>query len=211
MPYFVLVAALAEDAGIALATWSPVCQRALWSCRTLFSRENAGDNKLAIRKQIEAQLGEKVLERHLPSVVELPFPEILALRDRRAPELEAFRVAVSELATQVDVTNPLNDQQLQINDLVAAKVDPAVQELKASLASTKLDIVNKIGKSWTAIVGTTVPAVLAFTAGAPLEVSAALGALGAVGLPIAETIAQQQKLRHASQWSFLLAEDEIDV
>ncbi len=204
IPYLLMVNAIAEDRGVGLSTWLPEFQNALWGCRELFSTNpSQSTRKITQRKDTEVQLGNIIFDKYLPVADDLPFEELLKIRETRADELEAFRVALSELATHVDLNQSRDDYELQIHDLVSSKVDPAIQVLRSALTDSRLDSLKKVGRSWKSLASATIPAVLTFAAGAPLDVSAVVAALGTIGMPLAEGILDRKKLVHASQWSIL--------
>jgi hypothetical protein len=209
LPYLLTVASVAEKRGINLATWSIDYQNAVWACRDLFSSERAKQgHRLQTRRMAEARLGQIVIERHLPCVEDLPFEEILSIRLKRADELEAFRVALAELATHIDVTQPHSDLELQARDLVASRVDPAVRDLRSALSVSRLEALSRVGKSWKTLAAATVPAAISYCAGAPLDVSAVVATLGGIGNALLETALERKKLLNASQWSVLIGREK---
>ena len=195
---------LAERSGIGLYSWSPSFQNALWRARELGISTKPAQTKYQGRASIHAQLGQTVLEKHLPVAQDLPFEELINIREKRRSELAAFRVGIGQLASQIDPTHPPEDIELEIHDLVLKKIDPAVQNLRSAMKASRLDALKNIGRSWDSLAKATIPAILSFAAGAPLEVSAAVGGLGGLLAPILEAEVERKKIQHASQWSILI-------
>lgn len=210
MFYLATLAVYAEDAGSGFLCWSKKLQEAVWTFReSLAASEAEFVEPLHRRKAAEAQLGHVVLERYIPSAENYSFEKILKLRSSRAPELEAFRVSIAELATQIDVESPSKSIELQINDLTRSKIDPAIRDLNSALYSSRMESLTKFSKSWKSAAPGVISAVLSFAVGAPLSVSAIVAAGGIVGIPILEGVIERKKLRRASQWSFLLRLSEL--
>lgn len=205
MYYCARLTACAEQAGSCLLTWSKPWQETIWSFREYFASTTSNSIELLNRRSsVEAKLGHTVLDRYIPSMEDFEFEEIIRLRKFRAPELEAFRVSVAELATQIDIDSPLDNSEIQIQDLVKSKVDPAIRDLKAALDISRMDSFVKVGKSWKSIASGLIAASLSFAAGTPLDVSAILGAGSMIAGPLLEGVLEHRKLQRASQWSFLL-------
>jgi hypothetical protein len=123
----------------------------------------------------------------------------LEIRRSRASELDAFRVALAELATHIDPTERVPDLDAQIHDVVVGQVDPALRDLGVALAAAKLDAVAKLGRSAKGIAAGTVSAALSFAAGVPLNLTAAVGTLGAVVAALLDYSIERRKLLHGSQ------------
>lgn len=205
IPYLLMLAVVAEKRGAGLMSWSHEVQDALWTLREQFAEGNFGYlSKIQLRRSAESALGHVIVEKHIPMAEDLPFEEILKIRDSRADELEAFRAALAELATRVDLTQWRTERELQIHDLIASRVDPALRDLRASIKASRLDVLGRIGHSWGALAGATIPAVVSCALGAPLPVSAVMAALGPVVVAGIDTVVQRNKLLNASQWSLLL-------
>jgi len=202
--YLASLSVIAERMGIALISWSSPFQDAVWAARTLLLTGEESGLSAVGRRAAEARLGTIALERYLPISEDLPFQEILEIRQKRDAELEAFRIGIRELATQIDPTHPPENVELAIHDIVASKIDPAVRNLQAAVYSSRLDVIKKLGQSWNSLATATVPFVLSFAAGAPLSVSAAIALLGPIASSLIEAEVDRRKLLHASQWSILL-------
>ncbi len=204
MPMAVMLAGLASvcaKSGIAPLFASPIFQKAFWAAQQIFSPLEESDlPSVGQRAAIQAQLAHAVLERHLPAVDALPIATILEVRRKRFPEIERFRTGLAELATQVDLSR---DVQAQVSDLVSSKIDPALLDLQAALHSARMDAL-RIGQSWQAIAGATVPMMVSHAAGASVGVNAYVGAVGAILGPLLGAAIDRNKLTHANKWSILL-------
>jgi len=86
---------------------------------------------------------------------------------------------------------------------VVSKVDPALHDLRAAIRASRIDALAKIGQSYTSLASATIPATLAYSVGAPINVSALAAALGAVTGALIDSSAQQSKLLNANRWSFV--------
>jgi hypothetical protein len=204
--FLTLLCCASERDGIAVLVTSELHQQSLWAARELFGIKN--DRKLlADRKSIQALIGDTVIQRYLPDVDSLEFEDILELRTRCRDELEAFRIGLREIAVQVDTTQPIDSQRLQIEDIITTKVDPAVRNLQVSLWAARAHILKRITSSWDSLAKATVPFLVSVAVGAPMNMQAALAAIGgfsALAGPFIESEVERRKLLHASQWSVLL-------
>jgi hypothetical protein len=201
--YLTVVAAFAEGAAAVPSTWSTPLHQAFLACRAVYAKDNPiQDPGVRARESVETTLGRTLLSRELPRVDDLPFEEILEIRRERAPELEAFRTGIAELATTIDLDDTADGLTLQMRDAVSRVVDPALAELRAAVYASRLDIVGRLGRS-RVLASATTAALLSACAGAALDASAAVGAATAVALPIVDFAIEERKLRRASQWSLL--------
>jgi hypothetical protein len=202
--YLIQLAVISEERGIAALSWSRDFQKALWAVRKLFTQAPPDFRPTNTRDYIAAKLGQAVLERRLPLAHDLPLEELLEVRRRRGGEIESLRVALHQLATHVDPTQSPEEIERSVGDLIASTVDPAVDELKRSLAAARLDALKKIGRSSASLAAATFSASLMLAAGAPLNLAAALAALGGVLGTVAETAVDRLRLMKASQWALLV-------
>ena len=212
--YLTTLNVLAERSGAVPVTWDPRFARALAACRSLYvpDDETGGPRQptdlARQRRVVEAALGRVVLERALPRVDDLPFEDILELRERRKPELVALRTAIGALATRVDVESSSSEKvELQMRDLIATEVDPAIHDLRAALFSSRANAIGRLAGSKEALAAAAVPTALALTAGAPISLAAAFAGASALAAPLLEATVERRKLLRASQWSVLLRLD----
>jgi hypothetical protein len=199
----------AETFGSVLLSDSPVFQAAIWAARDLLNVCPTGD-AVADRKAITTRMGKVAVERNLPRADDLQLEQLLEIRTKYRPELEAFRSALAELATQIDPAQPLDKINLQIQDLVTTKVDPEIHTLRSALRIARINALKKMGPSLVSLAKRTVTATIAVAAGAPLDIVAAatlmssLGPIGSMATQVFEGEVERKKLRCASQWSVLL-------
>ncbi|PWT99843.1 MAG: hypothetical protein C5B51_26390 [Terriglobia bacterium] len=151
-----------------------------------------------------AELGQAIVERYLPVVDDLPCAEILEIRRKSHPELEALRSGMAEMVAQLDFAVTPEIHRIQVQDLVAARIDPAVRDLQSKIYSARMDALKRIGQSWDSFAKMMVPFALSYAAGAPLNISAALSAIGPFLSGVIEYQSEKRKLLHASQWAILL-------
>ena len=201
--YLMYIAVNAEALGTLCSTWQPSLRNALWALRNFVSTEEVKDH-VHTRNKITDVVARTVLERSLPRADDLPFEELLHMRERRGAELEAFRIGIAEVVAQIDPTLPPDRLALAMHDLISIKIEPSVQALKASLYSCRLEALRKIGRSSSSAAAATFPAVIAFAAGAPLDASLILSFLGAAAGAALDATIESRKLAYASQWSLLL-------
>jgi hypothetical protein len=206
MRYLMQVAAATELSGCAAYSWSPVFQDALWTVRDLFlqlpaSRELSPTVK---RDCAGAMLAQTVMEQRLPLIHDLPLHVMLEIRRKRKDELESLRVALRALATEVDASQPLCEVQRAVRDLVASKVDPAVDEVRRSLRAMRLDALKKLGRSSASLAGASFCAAVTIASGAPLDLAALLTALGGALGAICESAIDRERLLRGSQWGILV-------
>jgi hypothetical protein len=199
-----LLLANAEQLGVGLSTWSEDFQEAAWAVRKILLRRARAPVNVLDRRGVETRLGQVILETYLPTVEDLPLEEILEIRRRRSPELAAFRSGVREIAAQIDPAKPPKDLGLALHDIMSIKVDPAIRNLKAAMYSARLDALKKLGQSWESLAKITVPAALAFAAGAHLDVAALAGVAGAISSTLIDGVVERKKLLHGSQWGVLV-------
>ena len=200
--YLMQVAAASELLGAPTLSWSPRFQQAMLAARRVFATSD-GPTSTIDRGAAAAQIAHQILERHLPRVDELPMDELLALRSKRKDELDSLRIAIRQLATEVDVTAPPDSIALQVEDLVASRVDPAVDDVRRAVETSRLEIFKRLGRSAGSISGATFTVAVAVAAGAPLNTSAAIGALGGALGVMLEGELEKSRIRKASQWSLL--------
>jgi hypothetical protein len=197
------LATIFESRGIAPITFSPVFQNAHWAAREAFALEP----DLAVqdtRRTAQARLAQVAFERHLPMVDDLPTEEILEIRRKRRPELERLQSSLAELATKVDPTGPHATIDLQIHDLVAGKVDPAVRDLDSALYSARMEALKKIGQSMESLAGAVIPLVMSVAVGAHTDVKGPASVLGGILGPLIGGEIERHRILNASQWSILL-------
>ena len=211
--YLAAISWQSERSGIAVLCVSKLHQQAVWAARDLFGLADDG-NVIAERRLIQAKVGDTVIQRYLPDVDSMHFEDILELRTKCNDELTAFRIGLSEIAAQVDTTQPIERQRLQIEDVISTKVDPAVRNLEVALWSARADILKKVTPSWDSLARATVPFVISVAVGAPMNIQAALAAIGgfvAIAGPFIESEVDRRKLLHASQWTILLKLKKLGV
>lgn len=211
--YLAAISWQSERSGIAVLCVSKLHQQAVWAARDLFGLADDGD-VIAERRLIQAKVGDTVIQRYLPDVDSMHFEDILELRTKCNDELTAFRIGLSEIAAQVDTTQPIERQRLQIEDVISTKVDPAVRNLEVALWSARADILKKVTPSWDSLARATVPFVISVAVGAPMNIQAALAAIGgfvAIAGPFIESEVDRRKLLHASQWTILLKLKKLGV
>lgn len=202
--YLVQIAVMSERLGSPTLSWSPQFQRALWAVRALFASINQEQDQQGLdRVFATADLARNVLERYLPSADDLPIEELLSLRLKRRDELNSLRIAVRQLATEVNVNASPQEIQLQVRDLAAKHVDPAIDEVRRAIAASRLDVLKKIGRSSASLAAATFSASIAVAAGAPLDAAAAVAAIGGILGVALEGEVERLHLMRASQWSFL--------
>jgi hypothetical protein len=205
--YLVTVSAVAEVRGVCPSTWDSRWLDAMWTLRSLHvtdGRPEVGGR----RREAEANMGNLILERHIPAVDDLPLEAVLEIRRERSSEVEAFQVGVAALAAKVDVSAPFVEAEREMLDLIVRKVDPALHDLSAAVASSRDRTLAKLGRP--AHYGASlVSASIAFAAGAPLNVSAAVAAAGALVGTAIEGAVERKNLRRASQWGLLYRLDQL--
>jgi hypothetical protein len=204
LAYLTMLMVVAEHRGIVPVSWSPVFSDSLRAVRLAFSECLPGD-VLSTRHTVQARLAQVVLARHLPAVDDLPFEEVLEIRRQRHAELEAFRAAIRTLSASVDPTEPSDTLALDLDDIVATQVDPALRDLQNAMYSNRLEALKTISKSWESLAKALVPFSVAHAASAPLDiqaVAAVVGGLAAMGPLIAAEI-ERHRLVHCSQWSLI--------
>lgn len=200
-----ILAAEFEALGTPIVWTEPLLRDALWAIHRIIV---AGQTE---RLSIDAEslLGTTILETYLPVVDDLPIDEILTFRSKHEAELEGFRSGVSELSTSIDLTKPVREIERQAQDLVRSKVNPAIRDLKAKLKISRLDALQKIGKSWKSMAGLTFSATIAALAGAPIDLVGVAGLIGSLGLTLVDRKIEKRKILHASQWAAVLRLSEL--
>jgi hypothetical protein len=199
--YLIRIAVMAEQHGAVPISSRPIFRSALYLARRCHPLPSIEPTPM--RAPIAGRLAHTLIEWHLPRAEDLPVGELLEVRRRRSDELEAFRIGLAAVATELDLSQDEHAIELQIQDLVAKKINLAVRDLKVALEASRLDALKKVGQSWSSLAKATVPAALAYAAGAPLDISAALALLGAAAVPFFESAIDRKKLLNASQWSIL--------
>ena len=179
LTYLLTLALLAERRGATPVSWNPIHLDVLAALRR--PEVVSGTPIHRRREAAELRLVQVSIERHLPRVDDIPIAEMLELRQRRAVELEAFRVGVRALATGVDVTKPPGEIEQHVRDLAAKHVDPAVRDLNVAITTTRLQTLSRLGTAWKAGAAAVVPTIISFAAGAPLQLTAAVAAATALG------------------------------
>jgi hypothetical protein len=204
MFYLLRLSVMVERNGWTPVTGHPAFRDAFYSARSLFLEPDDLGHSLAPRVVSAAQLALTVLERRLPRADDLPLDMVLRLREDRQAELTSFRVALNSLAAEVP--DGVSSQMLarHLDNVVATRVDPAVDELRRSLTASRLNAFRTLGRSSTSIASATVSASLALAYGAPLDVAAAAAVLGTVFTSAVDAAIERAQMLRASQWTFLL-------
>lgn len=97
-----------------------------------------------VSKQKTAFLAQQVLREFLPNIKDAPVNEILEVRYKMRDELEAFRVAMSKLTSDIE-SNPWNeDIKLEVEKIIDTKIKPSVYELKNALTYSKHKAIQKV-------------------------------------------------------------------
>jgi len=200
--YLLMLAAVAESRGIALSTWDNDWLRALWRFRSEFTTDPLAESR-GRRAALQKELGTAILERQVPCVADLPLEAILEIRAKRSAEVEGFRVGIAALVAEIDISQPLDASHLEIDALISRTVDPALHQLRIAVTDSRSRLLLKLGDSTQSLAAATVPAVLAFSAGAPLEMTAAVGALGALVGAVADGVLERRSLVRGSQWGLV--------
>lgn len=203
VPYVLSSIFAAEAGGLLLSTWLPQLRSALPWIRQYLAQVPVSP-QLDSRQRFTQHLEKVVVRKYFAGMDDLPFTEILEIRRKRYAELNALWVTLAEIAAQIDPEEDSDRVNLHVHDLVATKVDPAVEDLRRAVAAARLDALKKLGQSWESLAKATVPATLAFAAGAPLDISAIVGSAGALAGALYEGALERKKLKSASQWSILL-------
>ena len=145
--YLLIVNAASESTGAIPVSWHPAFQGALHATRDLYLQKQRHQDEVTAREYRAGRLAQTVISRNLPRADDLPFDVILRLRQDRGPELESLRVALRELALQIDLDEPERSVDEQIADLVESKVDPVVDQLRRGLAASRLEAFCRLGRS----------------------------------------------------------------
>ena len=189
-------------------TWDRRYEGAMFRCHEVIRRGMPNINhELARRATISHQLGKLVLEEEVPNVSDLPFDEILDIRRRRGPELEAFRAGLRQLAADIDPTLSPKSMQLAVDEKIATVVKPAVRALKIGVSELQLDAYKRLFPSAREIEAAVIPAVLSLSMNPVPESTAMLGTVAVAARKLYEFIFGQavdkKKLLEASPWSIL--------
>ncbi len=209
LSFLVGVALDAEHRGIAVASWAPDIMKAYWATRRLIDPDQEkAEQKLEGRSNVAARLSQEIVRRQLPSFEDIPFEEILEVRRKRKDELQAYRGALRELATQIDSTQDAAKLNLQIHDLVTKNVDPAVTKLRRALSASRTSLAARLLTTGQSIASGAVTTAMAHGIGAPLSTKLITGLIGGLGGALAAGPIAREKLLHESQWSVLIRLDK---
>lgn len=203
--YLLMLSVVAEREGVVPFSWLPEFQKATLRVRQLF--EESGQLKPSIpgnHQYIDRRLSAMVLTRFLPRGDDLPLDELLRIREKRYSELESFRVALRKLSSQIDPNTPVAELEAVLRVLVDSTIEPAVDELRRSLVASRLESIRKLGRSSSALASAAFSASITLVAGAPLDLAAALGAVGGLLGGLFDAVLDERKLLNASQWGVLV-------
>lgn len=200
--YLLLVSVIAEQQGLMGVTWSEAWRDAAWSVQTHY---RSGSKKTR-RGGVEQGIAQLVISRHVPRVDRLSVQELLRLRSKRKAEIECFRAGIGALALEVDLEASGEDIELQMNDIVTARVDPALLDLRRAFQEEKYRVATEAAGGWRSVAASTVPAVISVMAGAPLDIAAALAAIGPMAAVVSGIMKHRGTIkgtRAASPWSLV--------
>jgi hypothetical protein len=183
----------------------PVLQNAMWAVHKILSDTDSGQR----RRSPEDLLGANIVQTYLPAVYDLPVDQILEFRTKHESELEAFRSGITELAATIDVTQSPEAVRSQAQDLIRTRVNPAVRDLRAKLKIARLEVLQRIGKSWQSLASLAFSTTIAVLAGAPLAYGGLAGLAGTIGHTVFDGAIERRKLMHASQWAALIQFDDL--
>lgn len=87
-----------------------------------------------IKNDLTAQ---NIISETVPALTGASMQDVLEFRDENKDSLEAFRVQMGKLATEIQTNFWDSDFQKEIIDVVDSKVKPSIEDLKASAETTK--------------------------------------------------------------------------
>lgn len=194
--------------GISVITWNPEYAEALSQSHEMAWQGMPNENPdLAKLGAIGHRLGQLILEEEVPNVSGLPFEEILNIRRRRQPELEAFRVGLRQMAADIDPTQDRRSLELAINTKIARAVKPALRELNAAVSQLQLEAYKKLCPTAKEFEAAVIPAVLSLSLNPTSAAAATLGAAGLAAFKLYEfllgTQFDKKKILASSPWSLI--------
>lgn len=204
--YFVLLHHLVRRTGWVPVTWMERAQHVLWEVRGVFETSPLA-TLTARRSEVEGALAIELLREKLPSGQDLPFESLLEMKLRSRSEVEAFQTAVAALATEVDLGQPVASLRLNVKDLIASRVRPAVVALRASLASSRRGVFAKVARSTHSSVGAVIAAASAIAAGAPADLAAPSALVGAIAGAYLDGVVERKNALGSNPWALLLTLD----
>ncbi len=211
--YMLSLLYVAEKYGISLCTWSPMFQKAHLSTillvrKLLKSRnEETSDCIIDTTMMNENIVAQEILNRHLPTLDNYEFDEIIELRRKRKDELEAFKVGVAEAVAKIEVSKNILDVWEQVQSIISRDVDPAILNLKASLKNQRLDTISKTYRATSKMIRNSFTISISYYLGCPLELVAILSILGLlkhIGPMFIDDIVEREKILNGSRWSLLV-------
>jgi hypothetical protein len=89
-------------------------------------------------------LTQEVLQEFLPGIKDAPIDEILEVRFKMRNELEAFRIAMSKLSSDIQSCPWNQEMGYELNKIIETKVKPSVHELKNALEQAKWKALERV-------------------------------------------------------------------
>jgi len=198
--YLQVIAMIADRRQFAVMSGSPAAERAFRLAQSLVPRVS----EVAERRRLESAMSTAVITKYLPAVHDVPVTELLLIRERRRSELDDFRMAVAELSAQIDPTSSSEKLSLQFHDLFLTKIDKPLAALNKAVATSKAELLTKALRDWKVYAAATIPTVLAYMCGAPVDYAAGAAAILSAASFYADYRTERRKLINSTQWSFLL-------
>lgn len=207
LAYFMLAATYAINNDCVGVTWDAQSRQFFDRCTESLPIANSEVNRIIARREaIKNRLGDLVLTSTIPDVSELPIENILELRDRRAAELEWFRVSLRKLAA--GISPELEGEELirAMLNAIDVEVQPALHELQASLDVTDSSAMRKLFTVKPEHIAGLISFSISSALGLPLDASAGLAGAGIAASKLfgftEKELTKKEKLR-SSPWSVL--------
>lgn len=219
--YLKLLTEAADSNGVTILTYSEPLQQSLSEVRLYPSSSALDKTDDYVKAQVEEyrrraaghKLAHTVLSYRLPRVDDLALEDILELRRKHNDEIAAFRVALDEMAAQVDTSKPPERDDEQVKQLIRTKIDPSVEDLRAAIKNSRLDMLkNLYGPKETAAAATVSASISYMThATTPGNIAASLVAVlfPAISALICGHL-ERKRLMNANKWSLLLHVEKLD-
>ena len=162
---------------------------------------------LTNRRVVRNRLGQMILREEVPNVADLPFDEILEIRSKRRSELLAFRQGINELAADVDPSLDSKELELELDTKIQKVFKVAVRDLRASISELRLESMRRLLHPTKELGAAVIPVVIALSAGAEVQTTATVGAIGGLLAKLYEftfgRAIAEKKVLQASSWSIL--------
>ena len=149
-------------------------------------------------------LAHEVFREYLPYLKISNIHEALEIRRKLKDELESFRTEIDKLAVEIESRPWDSGFEKQIIEIIAKKINPAVQQIHNKLATSRNRLIKKVFDSVVSL-KTATPLIVTVFGNIPLEFGLAISAGVATFDLVLKTILERKEIRRNNGLSLLFS------